>query len=171
MGPAVLNYERALWLDPGDADVRANLQLARRAAGLFEPSIAGWRSIPNLFSLDVWTWLAAWMFMLLCGAGILRRLRLDTKWSAKPWIVFFALAWVISGASAAFHMSDLDRAVVVTPETPLRVAPLDNSPSIFNLTAGSVVQIQKQRDSFFYIHGQDGKKGWVSSQQVQQIVK
>ena len=45
IAPAILNYERALLLDPGDGDIRFNLQLARqksvdedRAGGRFLPA-------------------------------------------------------------------------------------------------------------------------------------
>jgi tetratricopeptide (TPR) repeat protein len=35
VGPAVLNYERALHLDPGDADIQGNLAQVRKDAGLY----------------------------------------------------------------------------------------------------------------------------------------
>ena len=55
---AVLNYERAILLDPGDADIRANLALARGKTidKVVPPSemffVTWYRSLVNLMSVD-----------------------------------------------------------------------------------------------------------------------
>ena len=41
IAPAILNYERALLLDPGDGDIRFNLQLARSSRWAISSSIVG----------------------------------------------------------------------------------------------------------------------------------
>lgn len=170
IGPAILNYERARWLAPGDPDLKANLQLVQHSAGLFESTPPKWQALAGMFSLNAWTWMATVAFLFLGLASTIRLFRLDTKWSARPWIFLFAGAWLFCASSAALRILELNRAVVVVPETPLRITPLETSPAIFNLTAGSVVRIKKQRDSFFYIHSQDGKEGWVSQKQVERII-
>ena len=73
-------------------------------------------------------------------------------------------------SSMAIRSLDLSRAIVLTSETPLRMAPFDSSPSSFTLNAGSRVDIKKKRESFLFIKTQDGKMGWVSEQQVQKVV-
>ena len=57
---AVLNYERALLLSPGDADIRFNLQLARsKTIDKIVPEsemffVTWYRSLVNLMSVDGW---------------------------------------------------------------------------------------------------------------------
>ncbi len=58
---AVLNYERAFLLDPGDADIRANLALARGKTidKVVPPSemffVTWWRDLTNCMSINAWT--------------------------------------------------------------------------------------------------------------------
>ena len=170
IGPAILNYERALWLAPGDPDIKANLQIARRSAGLFEAAPPSWQVVAALFSLNTWTWLAAVVFLLLCLTSIIRMFKLDVRWSARPWLVVFTLLWLLCVSSMALRWMDLNRAVVTVADTQLRITPLDSSPSVFNLPAGSIVAIRKERDGFFYIHSPDGKEGWVSQKQAERII-
>ncbi len=170
IGPAILNYERALWLAPGDAEIRANLRLARRQAGLFDAAPSGWRALTGMLGLDAWTRLAAGSVLLTVLAALARAFKLDAKWSLRPWIVLFFLATVVFSVFAAARALDLDRAVIVDPDALLRVAPLEGSPSIFNLSAGSTVRVQKSRADFFYVRTDDGKTGWVAVRQAQKVV-
>ena len=60
MPKAVLNYERALLLSPGDADIRFNLQMARsKTIDKITPEsemffVTWYRSLVNLMSVDAW---------------------------------------------------------------------------------------------------------------------
>ena len=73
---AVLNYERALLLSPGDEDIRANLVLARSktidkttlASEMF--FVTWWRAVVNSMSVQAWTTLAIAAFVLML-VGIL----------------------------------------------------------------------------------------------------
>ncbi len=170
VGFAILNYERALWLAPRDADIKANLQLARHRAGLFESTPVGWQALPGILRLDTWTWLVFLTFVFLCAAWSIHMFKMDVKWRIRPWMIFFGLLWIVSLVSATVRVFDLNRGVILIPEAALRIAPLDNSPSFFNLPVGSIVHIQKQRDGFFYLRTQDGKMGWVLKKQMQPIV-
>jgi tetratricopeptide (TPR) repeat protein len=57
---AVLNYERALLLSPGDRDIRFNLQIARsKTIDKIVPEsemffITWYRALVNLMSVDAW---------------------------------------------------------------------------------------------------------------------
>ncbi|MBI4025048.1 MAG: hypothetical protein HY360_08710 [Verrucomicrobia bacterium] len=170
IGSAILNYERALWLAPYDADIRANLQFVRRAAGIFEAPLPWWQIVSAQFGLNTWAWLAGAFFTLLCGALAAHTLRFNGKRNIRPAIALVVLAWGIAVSSAAIRSADLNRAVVIASETSLRVAPLEDSPSLLSLAAGSVVRIQKQQKRFFFIRTMEGRMGWVSERQVQRVI-
>ena len=61
---AIINYERALLLSPGDKDIRHNLQLARqKTTDKLSPSadfflVTWYRSLVNIMGVDAWAWTA-----------------------------------------------------------------------------------------------------------------
>ena len=71
IGPAVLNYERALLLSPGDGDIRHNLELARsktkdKISPVGEIFIVTWyKEVINWLNVDQWATLGIISFILL----------------------------------------------------------------------------------------------------------
>ena len=69
LGKAILNYERALLLEPGDGDIRHNLRFANnrtvdRIASSGEFFMTNWfNSVRNLFSSNVWAIIAIILFI------------------------------------------------------------------------------------------------------------
>lgn len=68
---AILNYERALLLQPGNADIRANLEIARsktvdKVASVPDIFFVAWtKSLINCLSVDVWAKLGI-VFLFFC---------------------------------------------------------------------------------------------------------
>ena len=68
---AILNYERALLLEPGNADIRANLEIARsktidKVIPVPEVFFVSWtKSLINCLSVDAWAKLGIVFFILL----------------------------------------------------------------------------------------------------------
>ena len=77
IAPAILNYERALLLDPGDGDIRFNLQLARqKSVDKIEPVgdffLTRWfKKVQNVGSADSWAQVGIVCFILFIGCLIL----------------------------------------------------------------------------------------------------
>src|SRR4029453_4652909 len=120
LGRAVLAYERAARLAPGDPDLRANLAFAREQAGATQ-SERWWRRI--LFRLGATgstgalvtaAMVAWWVLLLLC---IVRLVRRDARRAATRGAVVAAMAFLVIAASAAYRLLtvDLRPTVVVTP--------------------------------------------------------
>ena len=71
---AVLNYERALLLQPGNSDIRANLEVARaktidKVEAIPEVFFVSWiKSLINSMSVDAWATLGLISFILLIVA-------------------------------------------------------------------------------------------------------
>jgi len=169
IGRAILNYERALVLTPKDADIEANLRLARKASGLFIPDPAWWQRATRLLSMDGWAWLAGGSLALSCVGGIMGLLS-----KRRPWRFVMVLSLVVFSAATTclgVRWGDFNRAVVLAPETPVRIGPFDTAKSSSALMAGEVVEIQNRHENYFFIRNPDGKSGWVSNQQVERVLK
>ncbi len=170
IGAAILNYERAQWFAPGDPDIRANLQFARRSAGLFEPAPGAMEKVADFLSLNAWAWIFTLLLALLCASQILRMLRRGAAGNARPVTLLLALACGISLAAVFTRMMETNRAVIISPETPLMVAPLEGSPSSYALAAGSLVRVDKQRDHFLFVRTEEGRRGWISDTHLEPVV-
>lgn len=71
-GKAILNYERALMLDPNDDDIITNLNFVR--SKLIDKSIDNqslianvWNSIIYIFDANTWAWITFMVFLILIG--------------------------------------------------------------------------------------------------------
>ena len=57
IGQAILAYQRAQWLAPGDADIAANLQFAQKQAGLAATESHWSDRISRVLSASSWAWI------------------------------------------------------------------------------------------------------------------
>jgi tetratricopeptide (TPR) repeat protein len=172
IGPAILSYERALWLDPSDPDARANLKFVRNTAGLFESPKVWWQMVPGWASLNAWGWTASISWFLLSIALVLRGWRREPRWASvlKPVIAVLAVTLAVSAASLVIRIPDMNRAVVLTADAPLRMAPAVKSPAPTTLRAGDLVRVESRRGSYYYLETEDGKTGWATDHEVEPIV-
>jgi hypothetical protein len=169
VGHAVLNYERALWINPSDADEKANLQFVRKSSGLFESSAPWWKAFSRTLSLNSWCWLSFTLLVVACS--LITYWFIRPQWNIRPILITFLFLFTVTTSGAFLRFLDLDRAVILSSEAPVKVAPVAQSPSQFTLVSGSIVEIQKERDSFAYIRSEDGKTGWISKDDFEPIVK
>jgi tetratricopeptide (TPR) repeat protein len=170
VGNAVLNYERAIWLNPHDADAKANLKFVRRNAGLFEPSLPWWKWYVQFLSLNQWAWLSSLLWFCLS-------LTLAAGWLFSPWRrnaklvggMVFALL-ILSLSAVTLRMFERDRAVLLAPKTALQIAPFEKSPTSFSLPAGMIVQAVRENGNFVYVRTDEGRTGWVSKKDLETII-
>lgn len=169
IGKSVVNYKRALWLDPNDADIKANLKFVRHQAGFFETDPAWWEEWSHTLSVNGWALLGLWSLALLCLWAALRMFQI--KGTYRSIAVILILLTLTSAVCEYLQLQELNQAVVITSEGDLKIAPIDKSPSSAKIPAGSVVQIQKQRDDFYFVTSEDGKAGWISLDVVEKITE
>jgi tetratricopeptide (TPR) repeat protein len=169
-GRAVLFYERALQLKPGDPDVHVNLEYVQNQLGIFKSPPPWWRSLFDLFSLNSWSRLTLLTMSLFLAALAFRMHATTVKWSPKPLIVILLLVLLCSAAGMVVRMDELDKAVVLKKDSPLKVAPVSNSPTVGTLTPGLVVHVEKELEEYFYVRTPEGKTGWMSKDTVEKII-
>jgi tetratricopeptide (TPR) repeat protein len=174
-GLAVASWSRALRLDPGDADARANLELAR---GQNVDEVVGAEARPLLvravdrvpdgaaaaaFAL---TWLALWV--ALAGrtfAAPALRSRLASLAVATAVLVVLSGGLLVGKAAARSTTT----AVVVTPAAAVREGVEPALKPLFELHEGTEVRVLEVREGAVRVRLGNGMEGWVSAGDIEPV--
>ena len=179
IGLSLLNYERALRLDPSDSEIQQNLVVARsRVSDDIEPVttvffMRWWQSLRNLFPADTWSIFG--LFFIWFGAGGFAIWLLDSERQRKKYgfltglvaiplsIILFLLA------QSAATVMQTPFAIVLTHETNLKNAPDPNATTINMLHEGLKVEILDKIGSMTKIKLPNGEDGWLPTTDVEKI--
>jgi tetratricopeptide (TPR) repeat protein len=180
LGFAILSYERALKLMPGDEDVRANLAFAGElvSGGLEPPPLPlaiGWvvdlyrRASPGVLAQVL-------SLAFLIGGSAVTLLLLD-RWPRIRTATLVVLAGsgviaLLAGASLVAKLraeSNRVEAVVVTENAYVRSGPGESSPRLAEIHEGLKVRILGEREGFLQVSLANGLTGWVPREQVERI--
>lgn len=168
-GKAVLGYERARFLAPGDADIRHNLEMLRKEEGLLQEETPLFRQAGDLLGLNQWTVLAA---ILLAALALLHlatwRFTLSTRLSYSLAGACLLLLG-ISTAGIAIQYQNWQQAVIITPETSLLISPFDGAASTGIIEEGRLVRIIKSHDTYALIKEKNGRSGWIPNASFEPI--
>ena len=178
---AVINYERALLLSPGDPDIRVNLQLARsKTIDKIIPEsemffVTWYRSLVNIMSVD------GWATMSLVSLAIAIILALCYLFSGRVWMqktgFFGALAMiVIFGLSNLFAWQQKDQlvnrtgAIVISPAAAVKSTPANGGTDLFIIHEGTKVEItDSSMKEWKEVRIADGKEGWIKTSMIEMI--
>jgi tetratricopeptide (TPR) repeat protein len=171
-GKAILNYERALALDPHHPEATANLRLARdeaRALELRKDGIERYVAMATPTQYSVAAAIAFWF--VLFGVA---RLFLSRRRSAGQ-MVLIACAVVVCAVSA-FALYTLENgaqgralAIVTGRDIEARLATADNASSILALPAGSEIKILSERGGWVYAALPNDQRGWIPARAVERV--
>jgi tetratricopeptide (TPR) repeat protein len=169
-GRAILDYERALALNPHHPEARANLKLLRdkNAAKLLPLS---WNEeIADLLSPDTWVILAAVASWVLLFALMLILTSRGRDNSIRWTVAFFAvLVCAVAGGSLRSVARGQDRAVITAQQTEARLAPAESAGVAEALTAGSQVRVISERGAWIYCELPGAGRGWVPDGAVERV--
>lgn len=178
---AVLAYERALLLSPSDDDIRFNLQMARsKTIDKITPAsemffVTWYRSLVNMMSVDGWAYTAI-LSMILVLVLVLVYLFTEKIWKRKIGFfggIFFLILFVFANVFAyqqRCELTERNGAIVVVPSVPVKETPATNSTSLFYLHEGTRVEItDRSLNQWRGIRLADGREGWLTSNQIEQI--
>ncbi len=181
IAPAILWYERALRLDPSDADVRYNLEFARaqtqdKIDEVPEIFFEQWgRSVCYLLPSNTWAVLSlvffgitvALVLLFLLGSTSARR---RTGFFAA--IVTFLLAF-LGWDFAQWQRKEArrqDMAIVMRPVSSVKSSPsAESAKDLFILHEGTRVKILDNVSGFSNIQLADGRQGWIPSAEIEII--
>ncbi|MGB8352946.1 MAG: tetratricopeptide repeat protein [Chthoniobacteraceae bacterium] len=169
-GEAILNYERALALSPGNPEAQANLTFVRNQTGAkIAPEDWQSRFIAGL-NADIYCWsaaCAAWI-VIFALAIIFLKSRSNNR---APWFVAVCFAVFLGYAAfAVYHFEqDSSLAIVISKSAEARLAPFDNSALAAALPEGSRVWVLERRGPWIYCMLPDNSHAWISSDVVQRV--
>ena len=178
---AVLNYERARLLSPGDDDINFNLQFARsKTIDKITPEsemffITWYKSLVNFTSVDNWAKtgilciVMALLLVLLYLFGPQLMLRKIGFFGGLAFFVIFLL----SNLFAFQQKQALDNrtgAIIISPSVNIKKTPAKNSADQFVLHEGTRVDIiDKGMTDRRCIRVGDGREGWIETKAIEEI--
>ena len=178
---AILNYERALKLDPSYEDARYNLELSNN---MIQDRID---PVPD-FILKVWAkdlcwlmdsdgWAVAFIIMFALMLAMILLFVLSPSVAGRrtgffTGIVFLLLA-VMSLSFSLWQKNDYmkaDKAIVMRPVSSVKSSPSSEaSQDLFVLHEGTKVDILDQVGSWSNIELADGRQGWIRTFDIEKI--
>ena len=172
LGRAILNYERALALEPQHPEAEANLRLARDKARALDLQANWWDRLTTRASAAHYSIAGAisfWVAAFAVAALILARRR-----SAKlvgTIVLAVTILAVTSGALYALETGKRGRAVaiVVAPKIEARLATADSASSVLALPAGSKIKILSRRGDWIYAALPNDLRGWIPAQSAESV--
>ena len=181
MTQAVLNYERALLLSPGDKDIRFNLQMARsKTIDKITPEsemffVTWYRSLVNVMSVDGWA-RTALVALIVAIVLALFYLFSDRIWLRK--IGFFGgiialLLFLVGNLFAWQQKSNLTQrtgAIIIKSAVNVKSTPSKNGTDLYILHEGTKVTVtDSSMREWRKIRVADGKEGWLEVSEIEVI--
>jgi tetratricopeptide (TPR) repeat protein len=171
-GRAILNYERALALEPRHPEADANLRIARDEARALELAVSAPERSLQLITLNQYTIAAAIAFWLgILGIVILifaRRRSAGLIALSILSLLIFALAvtaivWLDNGNKGSAL------AIVTDKGVEARVATAENANTVLALPPGSEIRIVSKRGDWIYAVLPNNLRGWISAKSAENV--
>jgi len=172
VGHAILNYERALYLYPGNADIRVNLALARKAFGLISDPSPSWQQFFDRFSLNGWAVVVSGAFGVFSLLFLLRGIRpaIFRGAALRTAAIASLLILLTGGTGLALQYGNLGRGVVTRDDARLLVSPFDSAPSAASIQDGKLVRMGRTYRDYVLVKGENGQSGWIKKDAIQPVI-
>lgn len=169
---AILNYEKALKLDPSNEEARQNLDVVGlHKIDKIEPMpelflTRWWKSIVNMYGAKEWTTFSIVSYSLLLLFIVLF---LCSRTRSLRKIMFFAsllmlvVSFIVFRASHSRneYLSSRDEAIITTTTTTVKSAPSEESTDLFVLHEGTKVEVVEANGEWLKIKIANGSNGWL----------
>jgi tetratricopeptide (TPR) repeat protein len=171
-GKAILNYERALALDPHHPEASANLRLARDEARALELRTSGMERYAALATPTQYT-VAAAIALWFVLFGVTRLFFSQRRSAGRLALIAFA---AVVCALSIFALYTLENgaqgsalAIVTGKDIEARLATADNASSVLTLPAGSEVKVLSERGDWVYAALPNEQRGWIPAKSVERV--
>ena len=171
-GRAILNYERALALEPHHPEAQANLRIAQdeaRALELIPTRLERAFAFGTRDEYVITSAAAFWLSAFVILAAVFSRRR------RRSLIILSILSMSVFGVSL-FAIWELGRgknsaalAIVTAQSVDARLATADTANRVLTLPAGSEIKILSQRGDWIYAALPNALRGWLPASSAEQI--
>lgn len=168
IGPAVLNYERAIRLNPSYKEAKDNLLLTQaripnRIQGIPEIFfVQWWHTVTHGTKAGLWALICLLLF--LSTIGILLAKRFNKLEQVPPQLtIALSITWLVSlvfAFTSANNKIDSKRGVVMQPDAPFMINPQSNKPQSL-VPEGTTVKWKSDTENWVETTLPDGRKGWM----------
>ena len=178
--PAILWFERAKRLDPKNADILYNLDLANRfildkITPLPEFFVQTWlRTVRDTLSANSWAWVTLLLFALV---GLLLlifffgRSRMGRRWAfySSCFVLLLSICSFSFGWSQKQQMELHHDAIVLSPVLSVKSTPDKQGKDLFIIHEGTKVRILELMGAWGRIELADGRQGWIEATLAERI--
>ena len=180
IGLAILNYERALRLDPTNEDIKFNLEFVNKMkTDKIEPLekffITEWsESLGKLLTSNEWAYASIISFITMLVLVLLY------LFGRKVWLrktaffsAFFLLLFSIITMVYAFQIKSLAEnnleAIVLAGTVSVKSSPDDSGTEVFVIHEGTKVNVLSTLSTWSEVRLADGNVGWLQSSTIEKI--
>jgi tetratricopeptide (TPR) repeat protein len=170
LGYSILYYMKARRLDPGDDDIKSNLEFAKRYTSVqlegvtLNPINNMLESITSPHRLSAMAWWSSLFFVLLLGLLIVRYGLGIAHPLLKPTILVMVAVLLASSYLTTFkyrHDYLTRRAVIVAQQCEVRTGPSDQSDIELHGEPGLVVEVLSETGDYYNVLFENQRQGWV----------
>jgi len=179
LGPAILNFERALRLDPADRETRDNLELAR---GMIRDRVVA-PEIPypiqvaktalDTTSTDGVAFIFLVVYML--AGGLLGAMWVTREYVRRRLLAYGALALglcaVVSAAALVYRIQvdRADLAVVMQDRVDVRAGPAADNTVLFTVHEGTRMEVRNRLSGWYQVSLPNALSGWIPASAVEEV--
>lgn len=174
---AILYYEKALLLNPGDRDTRHNIEYAKtkiedKILEVDEFFLASWfEAVQNCFTSGTWATLSIILFLILIGCSVvffflkslgLKKIAFYVGIVAIPLLIFTN----VFSINQKNKLTNRNTAIIMASSVSVVTSPDSNSKELFILHAGTKVKINKEDKDWLEIELENGHIGWMQKNKL-----
>lgn len=179
-GQSILNYERALLLDPNSSEILQNLALAKSET-IDEIAVLPnffltrwWAKIRDLTHSGIWSTLGILLFWLgIAGLifWILGKERTQRKRGLLGGMMILGWSFIVFGLAYSSYQAQQKSgsAIIMSKETSLKSLPDEISSEILPLHEGTKVRITEKVTSWYKVRLDNGEVGWIIQSDLEEI--
>jgi Tetratricopeptide repeat len=178
IGPAVLNYERALRIDPSFQAAKDNLLLTqnrisnRIQAGTDIFFIRWWNSMTAPGKANIWSVIALCLFVIVIVLMAAKRLSNPGTYKLPVQVngvlLFIFLCILILAFCASRNSMQNDTAVVMENDAPLMNADMKGKP-ILLVPEGTTITVKQESNNRAEVTLPDGRTGWLQTTDFRKV--
>jgi tetratricopeptide (TPR) repeat protein len=171
-GQAILNYERALALEPRHPEADANLRLARDEARALELRKDPVERYAGFATVKQWSIAAAvglWSALFIAAHLILLRKRSIGRMALVALGLVITVASILAIRILEDGTSGSRLAIVTGHDVTARIATADSAQTVLALPAGSEVKVLSERGDWIYAALPNDQHGWIPTSAAERV--